>query len=112
MAHKRLDKTFSTCDIIRIWYENLTDREQNEIVVFFTMVVPNINPTFNMVDLLAAILQRPSLAFGQVADSLGKLRIARRLRSRTEIAKVFTSPGSADCVFDFVLAELRQRFRA
>lgn len=38
----RIDPTFNPGDIIRFWCNNLTNSEQNEVVVFFWLLLPGI----------------------------------------------------------------------
>jgi len=102
------DKTFSVCDIIRIWDENLTDDEQSEIVTFFNVVVPSLGASFDLLTFFSGVLNSQSAVFGAVVDGLGKIRISRRVQSLRELEKVFKTRGSAQCVYEFVQQVIRQ----
>ena len=106
---KRVDLTFSTCDIVRFWYNNMTFEEQNEVLAFFSIVVPAMDRTFDMLTFFSGLLQRPSLTFGPIVDALGKIRLNRDIRKLEELQKVFTTPGTAQCVHDWLWSVIRHR---
>jgi len=110
MSHKRLDKTFSTCDILRIWDDNLTDVEQDEVVAFFSIILPALDPDHNIDDLLGSLLAGPWGPLSTIVESMARIRSAKLLRRKSYLDKMFTSPGTSQCVFDFV-QKLRMRRR-
>lgn len=57
MHMARKDRSFSTADIIRLWCFNLTDEEQNEVLLFFWLIVPGILLDNTRIESIIRIIQ-------------------------------------------------------
>lgn len=111
MAHKRIDKTFSTCDLIRIWDENLTTDERNDITTFHSLIVPALDPTYDMVLLLQGLVveSKWNLPF-VIADILQRRRYARQLGRESVVLSMFDDSMTGRCVWEWAKRyRLRQR---
>ena len=111
MAHRRVDKTFSTCDVIRIWDENLTLEERNDITTFFSLIVPALDPEYDMIQVLQGLVveSRWNLPF-VIADILQRRRYARQLGREAIVISMFDDFRTGRCVWEWVKQyRLRQR---
>lgn len=52
------NKTFSGGDIVRLWCNHLTQKEQNEIVLFFLLIVPGILLTDAQLTLILTTIRK------------------------------------------------------
>jgi len=110
MSHKRLDKTFSVCDILRIWDQNLTAQERDEVVFFFSVILSTVGEDFSTTDLLGGALQGPWGPLTGILEKLGRSRAARRLSRLEVLESIFKTPGTAQCVHELA-NRLRLRSR-
>lgn len=80
MHMARKDRSFSGGDIVRIWCHNLTQEEQNEIVLFFLLIVPGLLLTD--LQTKAILLRIESVVSGRFARALVKffIRYTAKLR--------------------------------
>lgn len=82
----RIDRTYSSADIIRFWCNNLDSREKNRVVLFFWIILPGMLLRINF---LRVIL-----------DRMSEILPIRQLRTLTRIISILlrilegVSPGA------------------
>lgn len=96
------DKTFSTIDIIRIWENNLDDREMNEVMTFFAFIVPIFTSEFDPSQVLEGLVEGPWGPIEKIFEALLAVRVRKSLRRLGTLKKIFRDEKTAIYVFEWI----------
>ena len=84
----RVDQTFSGADLIRIWTENLTDEEREDVRCFFFLVEIARRDKFRAISLVLRLLLKFVLKFPVIERIILRLiDIVDELESRDQCMK-------------------------
>ena len=95
----RVDKTYSSSDLIRFWTKNLTHREKEEVLCYFEQLL--IFRRQRITEVLIASLAANLLsleAFGGIAGVLRNATVYRALlRQIASIVRTLATPSTIEC---------------